>query len=104
MRYTPDHKGTQRILNTPAMSRVAMDAATSGARFARSISPHETGAYKASFRVEPITVTIKGQSRPAARIVNTSGHAQAVEWGKGGHKVLGRTLEELRRRYDPKGR
>lgn len=103
MRYSPDHKGTQRILNTPAMAKVAMKVAGSGMAYAQSISPRRTGAYARSFRVEPTTVKIKGQPRPAARIVNTSGHAQAVEWGEHGHKVLGRTLEELRRRYDRKG-
>lgn len=100
MRYEPDHQGMQRILNTPAMANVAMSAARSGMTFAQSISPRRTGEYAQSFRVEPTTVRIKGQPRSAAHILNTSGHAQAVEWGEHGHKVLGRTLEELRRRYD----
>ena len=100
--YQPDRKGTARILNSPAMSRVAVAAATAGARYARSISPKRTGEYARSFRVEPTRVKVRGQSRPAALIVNTSPHAQAVEWGEHGHRVLNRTLAELRRRYDPK--
>lgn len=103
MRYKPDRKGTQEILNTPVMAKAMLSAAEHGANYARSISPRRTGTYARSFDVQPMTVLIGGKPRVAARLMNQAPYAAAVEWGRGGQRVLGRTLEELRLRYDPKG-
>ena len=104
MKYYPDFKGTGAVLSGPLMSAAVAKVASEGQRFAESISPRRTGEYARSFRVVTSTAQIDGQKRSIARIENTSDHATAVEWGNGASRVLHRTLEEIRRQHDPKGR
>ncbi len=61
------------------------------------ISPRgETLEYVSSWRAVDTYTVIAGMRRAACKLLNTSGHAAAVEWGRGGNqRVLGRTLAWL---------
>jgi hypothetical protein len=92
--YKPDFKGVARILKDPAMQRACVSAATKGQGFAQSISPVESGEYRRSFRVVPLSVAGRRGDRAGAKLVNVSGHAAAVEW-RLGLRVLGRTVDYI---------
>jgi acyl-homoserine lactone acylase PvdQ len=79
-------------------------AETRAKPYAISISPRSNRQhlhYADAFVVDNShTVVIAALRRASARLVNTAGHAAAVEWGNRqtrgeGHRVLGRTLEHL---------
>lgn len=61
------------------------------------ISPRgETLEYVSSWRAADGFTVIAGMRRAACKLVNISGHAAAVEWGRGGNqRILGKTLDWL---------
>lgn len=101
-RYQMDHIGTGGLLRSPEMMNMVYDFATEGARFARDISPRDTGDYKDSFRViGGLVVTMTASdghttTRAAARLINESEHAADVEW-RWNHHILGRTIDRIQR-------
>lgn len=92
-------------VNRAGMSRITRtmggdaceSAAQRGLRWAQAHAPVETGEYRRSFEVESAEVTVSGQRRKGARLVNTSDHAWAVEWGTGGKHILARAADEIER-------
>lgn len=78
-----------RTLGRPA----AVRAAERGKSWAEANSPVLTGEYKNSFVVQPANVGKDG--RQGARLVNTSGHAADVEWGRGAKHVLKRSVDAI---------
>ena len=104
--YRPSRAGVAKFLRSPQISAALLAIAENGKTYAESISPRETGDYASSWKVSRSTFTVKGEPRAAAKLENTSGHAAAVEFGYAGranrpgqsrHRVLGRTLEHMRR-------
>lgn len=65
--------------------------------YAIRISPRgQTLDYVSSWRVSDGYTVIAGMRRAAAKLVNVSAHAAAVEWGRGGNQgILRRTLAHL---------
>lgn len=65
--------------------------------YAISISPHgKTLEYVSSWRAADGFTVIAGMRRAACKLINVSGHAAAVEWGRGGNQgILRRTLAHL---------
>lgn len=115
-RYRPDNAGLNEIARSPAVRAALVAVAEKGKTIAVALSedfrtdenhPH----YADSFEVdEEVTVDWHGRypgRRGAARLVNTSPHAAAVEWGYRGtaedpndssaHHILTRTAEVLGR-------
>lgn len=85
-----------------ALKAAAEEAKTVAEGFAQDF--RVTGDYADSFDVTDETIQWQGRfsgPRAAARLVNTSDHAAAVEWGNEhahrNHRVLGRTLAAMER-------
>jgi hypothetical protein len=100
-RYEPDHEGTGMLMMSDGMREMLRMVAERGADYARSIAPvgkppgdPHPGEYLASFRVEVVTPAPSWDDRPAALIVNDSGHAAYVEWQDGYH-VLAKTAAAM---------
>ena len=92
MRYEPDRAGVAALLKAPEMGDAMKAIAEAGRAYAVSISPVESGEYKALFDVD---VEVQ-DGRQTAVLANTSDHAVQVEWGargSNGHHVLGRTID-----------
>lgn len=96
--FEMDRRGISRIavgqdLQDATRSLVVQDAMP----YAISISPRgATLDYVSSWRVADGFTIIAGMRRAAAKLVNVSAHAAAVEWGRGGQqRILGRTLAHL---------
>lgn len=77
--YTPDRKGLREIGKSAAMSNAMVDATRPGQRWAEDNAPVDSGEYRDSFEVVPAEVDVAGEARAGAKLVNTSGHALAVE-------------------------
>lgn len=96
VRYTPDNKGTGKLLVDPQMHRLIGRAAEAAKLFAISISPDQPPygeGYIANFEVETgLETTLARSPRATAHLRNTSDYAAAVEW-RWGHHVLGRTVD-----------
>lgn len=105
--YRPSRKGFKELALSPKVQAACVAKAESGMAVAKSLAQEfrDTGEYEESFEVRPVVVDSRAGTRVGARLVNTAGHAAAVEWGPGkrasdpntGHRVLGRTLAALRR-------
>lgn len=92
--YKPDYSATSRLMTGPQMIGRMVEQAEEVKTVAEGISPVETGEYKSKFSVESGVVDEAGL-RAYADVVNSSSHAQHVEWGDGHtprHRVLGRAL------------
>jgi hypothetical protein len=99
-----DRPGIAAIAMGPQLAAAVIDLATTKALpYAIEASPRSAEHhrhYQDSFVVVPGTAWIAAMKRVAARLVNTSDHAAAVEWGSQrtgfeGHHVLGHTLDYL---------
>ncbi len=100
-----DRKGMARVaVGEELKAAVTEVVAERALPYARSSSPRSNRNhlhYADAFVVDNTsTVVLVGLRRVAARLVNTSGHAAAVEWGNAktrgrGHHVLRQTLEHL---------
>jgi hypothetical protein len=88
--YKPDFKGVGQLLRSSDVQHVCVAAAERGKTYAESISPVRTGEYRRSFLVVPVMA----KDRSGAKLINTSGHATAVEWILG-FRVLGRTVDYI---------
>jgi hypothetical protein len=102
--YTPDRRGTAKIMDSPMMHGVMELAGHEAIPFARSISPDAPPygeGYVSSFEVHGGTERIAGARRAVADLVNTSEHATLVEVGipgrQEGHHVLARTADHIER-------
>lgn len=106
--FKPNQAGIRRLATGPEIRRVVTTVAEKGKAYAVSISPRDDDEgehYQDGFVVEEITVLDVGRAgsiRAGAALRNTVDHAAAVEWGNDGngnvaHRVLGRTLDYLRR-------
>lgn len=114
--YRPNSNGFRAIGVGPEMRKVLAAVAEKGKAHAEALaaqfsstddSDGEATSYAERFEVQDVTVEWSGRHpgpRAAARLVNTSEYAAAVEWGGYGrpgsepgpaHRVLGRTLEFL---------
>lgn len=90
--FRADYKGIGLILKSPQMMREMKARAERVQARAVSLSPHQTGNYVASFRVET-SVRVGKTTRAIAKVINDSPHATFVEWGTSRtprHRVLGR--------------
>jgi hypothetical protein len=96
--YRPDHKGIGQLLVSSDMHKLVADRARAGMAYAISISPDAPPygeGYIANFHVETgLTSKEGGSPRAAARLVNTSDHALAVEFANG-ERILGRTVDHI---------
>ncbi|GAB7187152.1 hypothetical protein ATKI12_6983 [Kitasatospora sp. Ki12] len=92
--YTGRYTGIGNLLRSPGVQRAALQAAERLQRAAVFLSPvgdpaedPHPGQYKASFVVVPVTKNLPYRGKPArrlgARLLNTSPHATAVEYGNG---------------------
>lgn len=92
--YKPNFRDTGRLLRSAGMQHMCVAAANNGAAYARSISPVVSGEYQGAFIVVAVAVAGPHNDRAGAQLINTSGHAAAVEW-RLGHRVLGRTADYI---------
>lgn len=101
--YKPNRAGIRAYLNSPDVYEAVSSVARDVKHTAEALAPvGETGDYKSSFQIDRAEVVIDGTPHATARVVNTSDHAAAVEWGyagrsgapgKSAHRTLGRALE-----------
>lgn len=91
------------LASTPAMSRAMVASAQVGLNWAEANAPRSTGPrdpakprYADSFEVQPVDVTVDGQTRKGAALVNTSPQAPYVEWVNGAH-ILARAVDVIER-------
>lgn len=90
--------GIAKIAVAEPLQQAVRSAVVSRAMpYAISISPRgDTLEYVSSWRASDGFTVIAGMRRAACKLINTSGHAAAVEWGRGGRqRILGRTLDWL---------
>ncbi|MFI8084365.1 hypothetical protein ACIF6L_26625 [Kitasatospora sp. NPDC086009] len=92
--YTGRYNGIGNLLRSAGVQRATIQAAERVRRAAEFLSPvgnpgedPHPGQYRASFVVVPVTKNVpfrgKSRTRAAARLMNVSGHARAVEYGNG---------------------
>lgn len=92
--YTGRYNGIGNLLRRPGVQQATAEAAERMMRIARFLSPvgdpaadPHPGQYRESFKVEPIVKNVpyrgKSRMRAGSRLVNTSDHARAVEYGNG---------------------
>ncbi len=99
--------GMRRCALGPELRSSVDRVAARGESFAKRIAPRTSRQhqhYADSFRIERTTVTLPKKRYPmrrvCARLWNLAPHAASVEWGNAqtngnGHRILGRTLENL---------
>jgi hypothetical protein len=98
VQFEMDRRGIARVaVGQPLRDAVHSLIVQKAMPYAISISPHgETLEYVSSWRAIDTFEVIAGMRRAACRLFNGSGHAAAVEWGRGGNqRILGRTLAYL---------
>lgn len=104
VRYVPNPAFVPAFQRSPQMSSMMTQAAHRGLRWARANAPRDTGVYAASFRVEPAVVSAHGKPANGARLVNDATrprggapypYAWAVEFGRGGKRVLQRSVDAI---------
>lgn len=104
--FKPNQRGFTQLATGPEIRKVTAKVAEKGKAYAESISPRDDDAgehYQDGFSLEDVTVLDVGRfPRGGTVLRNTVGHAAAVEWGNEAngntaHRVLGRTLDHLRR-------
>lgn len=102
--FKPNWKGFEAMANGPEARAIVKAEAERAKAIAEGLAQdfRITGDYADSFEVQETTVgPAEGfkHRHAAARLVNTSGHAAAVEWGNEhshkAHRVLGRTLDAM---------
>ena len=91
------------LANTPTMSAAMVASAQVGKGWAETNAPRSNGpkdpgedVYADSFEIHPIDITVGGQTRKGAALVNTADHAAYVEWVNGAH-VLARAADVIER-------
>jgi hypothetical protein len=111
-KFDPSYEGLGELLRGPEMQAEmkrrayrAVIAAAADAPVGPPSDPHR-GEYRDSFHVEAGVMTdVKGERRAYGKVSNSSPHAVAVEYGKGGrskgptssaHHTLGRALDSMR--------
>lgn len=76
MKYVPDRRGLRELGNSKEMSKLCQRAAEHGRQWALRVpldGPSRlVGEYRAGFRVEPDTVTVRGEPRAGALLINDS--------------------------------
>ena len=89
------------LANTSAMSAAMVATARVGQHWAEANAPRSglpkepgTPVYADSFEVQAVDVTVGGDTRKGAALVNTAPHAYAVEWVNGAH-VLARAVDAI---------
>lgn len=103
--FRPNQRGLTALANGPEIRAVTTIVAEKGKAYAEAISPRDTDGgehYQDGFVLDDITVLDVGRfPRAGTALRNTVAHAAAVEWGNErngtSHRVLGRTLDYLRR-------
>lgn len=96
--FEMDRRGISRIAVGDDLRGACRSAVVQRAMpFAIQKSPRgDTLEYVSSWRAQDTYAVIAGMRRVATKLINVSGHAAAVEWGRGGSaRVLGRTLAHL---------
>lgn len=92
VRYVPNHADFGRFMLSPqvlgAATAAGVDIMALAEGFAPESSPSEKGSsdgtrYNEHFRVDPAVVTIDGNPRAAANVVNDATYASKVEFGIG---------------------
>lgn len=104
--FKPNQRGLTALANGPEIRKVTTTVAEKAKAYAESISPRDADAgehYQDGFVLDDVTVLDVGRfPRAGTALRNTVEHAAAVEWGNQAngntaHRVLGRTLDYLRR-------
>jgi hypothetical protein len=102
VQFEMDRRGISRVAVGESLQSATRSAVVQRAMpYAIQISPRgDTLEYVSSFRAVDTFTVIAGMRRAACHLLNTSGHAAAVEWiskrGSGhGYGVLRRTLAHL---------
>ena len=98
--WQADRAGIDALLNSPQLQAVMTASAQDLKAEAVRVAPRgKTSEYAESFKVEPAIVDVitrSGRSsRAGAQLINTSGHAPALEWGNAttpAQHVLGRLI------------
>lgn len=96
--FEMDRAGIAKLAVGQALQEATHSAVVNRAMVhAIQISPRgETLGYVSSWRAADGFTVIAGMRRAACKLVNVSGHAAAVEWGRGGNQgILRKTLAWL---------
>lgn len=80
----------REVLNSAAVTSIVQAKAEAVASAARASAPVDTGAYRASIRVE----MVRGKNRVIGKVVAASDHGMVVE---SKHGTLGRALGAVNR-------
>jgi hypothetical protein len=98
VQFEMDRGGIRRIAVGGALRDAVHNLVVQRAMpYAIQISPRgATLEYVSSWSAVDGYTIIAGMRRVACKLLNSAGHAAAVEWGRGGHQeILGRTLAHL---------
>lgn len=76
MSYKPDRRGLRELSRSKEMQRVCVAAAERGKEWAQRLPvegpQHLVDEYRAGFRTEPAMVTVSGEQRAGALLINDS--------------------------------
>lgn len=83
-KFRPRYGGIGKMLRSKEMKAAMVARAEKIKAHAEAGAPRRTGAYASSFKVQSGQSRGPGDGRRAwAKVINTSDHATAVEWGAG---------------------
>jgi hypothetical protein len=96
VRFKVDRKGLKALLKSGQLRPAARAAAERGKRAAEAASPRQSGTYARSFEIRDS----KGwDGRATVDLINTAGHAAAVEFGNKltpkAHHVLAGVIDTI---------
>lgn len=96
-----DRDGLAAVVNSAPMAQAMADRAEQGRAWATQEAKRSahgaTGVYSESFIVETRVEKINGINRSVAVLLNTDQKAWAVEWGNGGHHLLARAVDVIKK-------
>lgn len=94
--YKPDRRGLRELGKSPEMSRVCVEAAERGMEWAKRLPvegpPDRLAEYRAGFRVEASPVTVAGEQRAGALLINDS-DVERIFGGR--NKTLARAVAQI---------
>lgn len=94
--YKPDRRGLRELGKSPEMSALCVAAAEYGREWAKRLPvegpPGRVAEYRAGFRVEAAPVTVAGERRAGALLINDS-EVERIFGGR--NKTLGRAIAQI---------
>lgn len=89
VRYRPDRREMQRLMQSEEVAKVCAQAAENAKSYAQGIAPRDSGEYAGAFEVETRIVG----DRQTAVLVNNTRYAAALEVK---HRILGRAADHAK--------